>query len=143
VSGLPEMRVLIVDDEPFVRSTIKAILRVIGRFIVAEAEDGEAALALLERDPNRHDLVLCDINMQPVSGLQFVEALRRHTKHELRGTAVIMVTAHADEPNVQKAAGLKIAGYLVKPISPKQLRDRLQATFPDWRPGTRPGTERP
>ncbi len=134
MSGPPTLRVLIVDDESFVRSTIKAILRVIGDFAVTEAGDGEAALALLEIESNRPDLVLCDLNMQPMGGLQFVGALRSHANPALRDIAVVMVTVHADELSVQNAVRLKIAGYLVKPISPKQLRDRLQAIFRDWRP---------
>jgi two-component system chemotaxis response regulator CheY len=132
MTDLTNLRILIVDDERFVRSTIKSALAVIGRFIISEAADGETALDLV-RD-SKPELVLCDIGMQPVSGLEFVKRLRNHDDPALRAIAVMMVTAHADIINVQRAGRLTIEGYLVKPISPKQLRDRLDVIFRDRRP---------
>lgn len=129
MSNLENLRILIVDDEPFMRSTIKAMLRVVGRFIVSDAEDGETALRLLRTA--KPELVLCDIGMQPMNGLQFVERLRNHDNHALRDIAVVMLTGHADEATIHIAADLRINGYLVKPISPRLLGDRLQAVFRD------------
>jgi two-component system chemotaxis response regulator CheY len=127
MNNLQGLRILIVDDERFMRSTIKAALRVVGCLDIAEAADGETALRLVgEYKP---DLVLCDIGMEPMTGLQFVKRLRNHANPALREIPIVMVTAHADASTVLKAADLGIAGYLVKPISPKQLEDRLRAIF--------------
>ena len=73
-----------------------------------------------------------------MSGLQFVEHMRNHPDPALRDTAVVMVTVHSDAATVESTAHLGINGYLVKPISPKQLGDSLPAIFPD-----RPITGRP
>lgn len=53
MSNLDNLRVLIVDDKSFMRSTIRAVLRVIGRFIVSEAPDGETALRFSPRSSRR------------------------------------------------------------------------------------------
>ena len=119
------LKVLIVDDEPFMRRTIKAMLRVVGRFLVEEADDGDAALALLPTF--RPDIVLCDIQMPRVDGLQFVRQLRNHREGDLRETPVLMLTVSADEATILGAARLKVSGYLVKPVSPKLLGSHISA----------------
>jgi CheY-like chemotaxis protein len=124
VSNLEGRRILIVDDEPFMRRTIKAVLRVIDHFVVAEADDGDFALGLLiEFKP---DVVLCDVAMPRMGGLEFVAQLRKHPDVTLRGTPVIMLTGHSRETTVIAAVRLQVSGYLIKPISPKLLGARLQ-----------------
>jgi two-component system, chemotaxis family, chemotaxis protein CheY len=132
MSNLQDLRILIVDDDPFMRNTIRAMLRVIGRFIVTEANDGETALQMIAA--RKPELVLCDINMEPMNGLRFVEQLRNHENTALRDVAVVMLTMHSDAATVEYAANLNIRGYLVKPVSPKQLTNRLQAIFRERRP---------
>jgi two-component system chemotaxis response regulator CheY len=121
------LKVLIVDDEPFMRRTIKAMLRHVGHFLVDEADDGDAALALLPRF--RPDLVLCDVHMPRMGGLEFVEQLHTHCEASLRQTPVILLTASADEATILDAVRLKISGYLVKPVSPKLLGSHINAIF--------------
>jgi CheY-like chemotaxis protein len=120
-------RVLVVDDEPFIRKTVKSILRVIGRFTLEEAEDGQSALILIESF--RPDVVLCDVGMKPMGGFEFVEALRRNRDEKLRSTRVIMLTADASEATVRTAVRLKPDGYLVKPVSPRKLAALLETMF--------------
>ncbi len=55
-------KVLVVDDEPFMRRMIKAVLRMAGKFLVEEADDGDAALALIPTF--KPDIVLCDVQMR-------------------------------------------------------------------------------
>jgi two-component system, chemotaxis family, chemotaxis protein CheY len=136
LSNLRNLRILIIDDDGFMRRTIRAMLRAIDSFVVTEAEGGEVALALLGND--RPDVILCDIGMAPMDGLQFVKLLRAHPNPLVRETAVVVVTGHAEQTMVQTAAQLNIRGYLIKPISPKQLENRLNAIFRDRQP---PGTE--
>jgi two-component system, chemotaxis family, chemotaxis protein CheY len=119
MSDVSGPRILLVDDEAFMRRTARSMLRATGRFIVEEAADGAAALALLAWF--LPDLVLCDVGMLPMSGMEFVERLRCHTDHTQRGTRVIMLTADANEATILSAAQLQLSGYLLKPVSPKQL----------------------
>lgn len=127
MSDLAGRRILIVDDEPFMRATIKAVLRAIDRFIVAEADDGDVALDLV--GAFKPDVVLCDITMPRMGGLQFVANLRNNPVAELRCTPVIILTGVADETTVLGAARLQISGFVVKPISPKLLRAHLHNIF--------------
>ena len=120
-------RILIVDDEPFMRRTIRAMLRRIGCPFVAEATDGETALALINDE--KPDVVLCDLAMKPMGGLEFVRRLRGGADPTLRDLPVIMLTSTADPSAVQASAKAGISGYLVKPVSPKQLADRLDRIF--------------
>lgn len=122
--NLDGLKVLVVDDEPFMRSTIKAVLRAVGRFVLMEADDGD--VALVHVGTFKPDVVLCDIAMTRVGGLRFVELLREHPDARIRDTPVIILTGHAEQPTVAAASKLRINGYLIKPISPKQLSDQLQ-----------------
>src|SRR5580700_3892038 len=91
---LDGLRVLVVDDEPFMRRTIRSVLRAVGRFDVREADDGDTAL--LETARLKPDVVLCDIAMPRVGGLRFVEQLRQHPDPALRETPVVILTGHAE-----------------------------------------------
>lgn len=127
MSELAGLRILIVDDEPFMRTTIKVVLRAIDRFVVAEADDGDVALQLVSAF--KPDVVLCDIDMPRMGGLKFVAHLRDHPNAVLRLTPVVILTGHADESTVVDAARLAINGFLVKPVSPKLLGTHLQGIF--------------
>lgn len=123
----PNPRVMIVDDEPFMRRTIRAMLRVVGPCIVSEAGDGEEALRLVAAE--KPDVILCDINMAPMSGPEFVQALRQHREPKIRDIAVVMLTVTADEATVRGVAPLGVQGYLIKPVSPKQIAERFNVIF--------------
>jgi len=124
MTTLDGTRILVVDDEPFMRMTIKAVLRAAGRFELAEADDGDVALTEVERW--KPDVVLCDITMPRMGGLRFVELLRKHPQAHMRETPVIILTGRAEVTTVIAASKLKINGYLIKPISPKQIAGQLQ-----------------
>ena len=118
-------RVLIVDDERFMRSTVRQMLKVVGQFTVEEAADGAAALAAVASF--KPDLVICDNGMAPMSGLEFLAKLRTHANEALRSTRVLMLTGDAKEATLVGAARLQVSGYLVKPVSAKQLGERMHA----------------
>jgi two-component system chemotaxis response regulator CheY len=125
--NLEGLRILVVDDEPFMRRTIRAVLRAIDHFDVEEAPDGDLALDLVA--VFRPDVVLCDIAMPRMGGLQFVARLREHPVEELRLIPVMILTGQADETTVRGAARLRIDGFVVKPVSPKLLRAHLHNIF--------------
>jgi two-component system chemotaxis response regulator CheY len=127
MTAAPSKRILLVDDDSFMRSTIKRMLRVIGYGDVSEAGDGSTALSMVEEC--RPDLIICDIEMAPMRGLEFVEKLRRAEEPALRDTPVIMLTGDVNEATVRNAVKLGIRGYLAKPVSPKQLGARVAAVL--------------
>lgn len=125
--SLTGVRVLVVDDELFMRVTINRMLRTLGDAVIEEAADGEVALTAVPSF--KPDVVLCDVSMKPMTGLQFVERLRQHADPAVAGTPVIMVTGKSDQDTVQGALRLGISGYVLKPVSVKNLAARLQTAL--------------
>lgn len=123
----PPTTILIIDDDGFVRATIKSMLQSIGQFEVMPARDGQAALEFIAGF--KPDIVLCDIGMTPMNGLEFVERIRKHDDAQLRTLPIIMLTANGTEQMILKAMKFGIAGYLLKPISAKLLRERIESVL--------------
>ncbi len=127
-SSLPRLdRALVVDDNSFVRQTLKAMLRRIGPVQVDDAADGGTALAMVTSA--RPDLVICDVCMSPIDGFVFLAKLRQLADAERRATRVIMLTADISRETADKAKILKPDGYLVKPTTPTQLSALLRGMF--------------
>lgn len=121
--ALGTIRVLLIDDNAFMRETVAAMLRDIGFRDVTESGGGHDALRQLElANPG---LIICDIEMQPMDGLQFVEALRAHAWPRAKEIPVIFLTVHTDAPTVKRALKLGIDAYVVKPVQKKQLEARI------------------
>lgn len=119
------LRVLIVDDERSLRSTIKLMLCRIGAFEVKDAADGTEGL--IQVAAFKPDIILCDVGMKPMSGLDFVKRMRELADAARANTPVIMVTGHGEQQAVLEAAKLRISGYLVKPVSTQLLAGRIEA----------------
>lgn len=125
---LTGLRILLVEDEVFIRRTVKMILRALGAPELREAGDGEAALHELHCGFRPH-LILCDVQMEPMDGVSFLKHLRESRDRLLINVPVIMLTAAADKNTVTIVNDLGNCGYLIKPISPKSLSDRITFLF--------------
>lgn len=117
------LRILIVDDEPFIRKIVVRLLRDLGCLDLHEADDG--ARALQQCRTYGPGLIICDINMKPVNGLEFIRAVRQGKAGVPRGTPVIMLTGVSDENTVGSALALDVNAFLVKPVSRAQLESKL------------------
>lgn len=115
-------RVLVAEDQKFTRLVLVDMLRTMGFTAIAEAEDGAAALTLTERFTL--DLVLLDIEMEPVDGLTFLAAL--HAKELLQRPKVIVLTSHSESDVVFKVRKLGVDGFLLKPVQAEALRKRIE-----------------
>ncbi len=110
--------VLVVDDSILIRRHLRITLEAAG-FSVIEAVTGRDAMGKLEGSDVA--LAICDINMPDVSGLSFLESLR---KVELwKALPVIFLTAEADPTLIAEAKRLAASAWLVKPFEPKRLVD--------------------
>jgi two-component system chemotaxis response regulator CheY len=125
VLNLADLRILIVDDDQFMREMIKQIIHSFGVDAIEMADAGESGLDLVASF--KPDVMLCDVEMSPMSGIELLRRVRRHADAKLRETAVIMLTGHAEMRVVDQARQLRANGYLVKPVSPSQLNARLGA----------------
>ncbi len=125
------LQVLIVDDETFVRAMVKQMLRTLGIHDIREADEGASALKELSLFPP--DLIICDLDMEPIDGLVFVQMLRHHANVTLRDIPVIILSGKNDLGSVKEATAKGINGYLIKPISLRSLKTRLESVLSDPR----------
>lgn len=115
----PMPQVLVVDDDPHIRQLLVFALEKAG-LAAREAEDGEAALAAVaEQAP---DLVILDINMPKLDGLEVCRRLRA------RGDLPILFLSSRDD-EIDRVLGIELGGddYVVKPFSPREVTARVQA----------------
>lgn len=123
------MKILVVDDEPDVRLLFEQRFRReirSGEFQFSFAYSGEEALAFLRDHPSEVVLILSDINMPGMSGLE----LLRHVKTDPLPPPpplVMMLTAYGDEQTQQQAQQLGADDFLTKPVDFAALRDKLHA----------------
>jgi two-component system chemotaxis response regulator CheY len=118
---LASLKILVIDDQEFVRTIVKKMLSQLGVGTVLEAHDGNSGLEAVTREAP--DLVICDIQMRPVDGFGFVRQLR--STPSVSRTPVIMLTAHTDAGTVTRAKELDIGAFLAKPVLPPALKDKI------------------
>jgi two-component system, chemotaxis family, chemotaxis protein CheY len=115
--------VLVVDDSAAIRKILTRVLRQTGMAIqtIHEAGDGQDALALMAQ--HRIDLVLSDINMPKMDGLQLLGALK--ASPQWHNIPVVMITTEGGETKVADAVRLGAAGYVRKPFTADQIKEEL------------------
>ena len=127
MSTASEPRILVVDDFSTMRRVIRSQLRQMGFANVEEAEDGVAALAKMKSQP--FDLVICDIGMPIMSGIDLLKTARIDAP--LRHVPMLMVTAEARKDDIVQAVHCGAAGYLVKPFTLAALQERVNKALKD------------
>ncbi len=118
-------KILVVEDSPstraFVRSTLESETGVLD-VEAAEATSGFDALRLLPRGP--YDLVITDINMPDINGLELVQFMRKSELH--RGTPILLISTQSSERDRQRGLRLGANGYLAKPFGGKTLLEEVR-----------------
>jgi len=114
--------VLIVEDNESNALYIKALVDLRGAEVVAVAK-GESALALLKEEA--FDLVLLDLHMPGIGGLETLKRIRASEDEAVRGLPVFILTADASATAVEESQSLGADGLLVKPIQPTDIYDIL------------------
>jgi len=109
--------ILVVDDSGSVRQQVGIALRRAG-FTMTEASDGQEGLAMI--DANRDiDMVICDINMPNMNGLEMVEKVK--AKPENKSLPILMLTTEGQPGLVKRAKEAGAVGWIVKPFNSSQL----------------------
>lgn len=116
------MNVLIVDDEPMTRSLLRRVLTRDCDCTVSEAADGLAALSICGTTPP--DLIITDLRMPVMDGIELIEALRQVPA--LATIPVVMMTAAREQGPVHRAIELGVTDYLLKPLQADRVADRLR-----------------
>jgi two-component system chemotaxis response regulator CheY len=116
------MNVLIADDEPMTRSLLRRVLTRDCGCTVSEAADGLAALSSC--GTTRPDLIITDLRMPVMDGIELIEALRQVPA--LAAIPVVMMTAARDQGPVHRAIELGVTDYLLKPLQADRVAERLR-----------------
>ena len=126
-------KVLIVDDSSSMRAVIKKTIKVsgfnVGQFLTAA--DGRDALEVLKEE--WVDLVLTDINMPNMNGMELLEEMKED--EILKTIPVVMVTTEGSEKIMQKSMTLGANGFIKKPFKPEDIRNALNSIMGDNKDG--------
>lgn len=114
---------LVVDDDSMMRYWLTSILNN-GRYqVIGEASNGEEAITLCKE--LKPDLVLLDINMPKMGGMQALEEIHRSGP----ATMVLMVSVEASKENYEEATMKGAAGFVVKPFDAARLLEKIDSCF--------------
>jgi two-component system chemotaxis response regulator CheY len=120
---MKKVRALIVDDSSVMRKIVERSLRQAGIDLseVREAANGAEALGALAEDGV--DLILCDINMPVMDGIEFLRQIKN--MENVKGTPVVMITTEGSESHVVQALSVGARGYIRKPFTPEQVKEHV------------------
>jgi two-component system response regulator MtrA len=132
-AGVVTSRVLVVEDDASVRDAVTLVLEKTG-FEVTAVGDGNAALSAASR-PGVHDLILLDLMLPGVSGLDVCREIRRSSN-----VPIVVLTARADTADVVAGLELGADDYVTKPFEPVELAARVRAVLRRSSESEGPGT---
>jgi len=134
---LQGLDILIADSNAYMRRLTRNMLTTLGAQAVVETDDGVATLeAIRTRNP---DVVLLDADLPGYNGMDVARAVRTPGMFPRPHVPIIMLSSHASQSAVADAVRAGVHEFLIKPTSPKALRDRLTSILMKPRPMTRRG----
>lgn len=124
-----KVRALIVDDSSVMRKIVERSLRQAGIDLseVREAANGAEGLGVLGE--NAVDLILCDINMPVMDGIEFLRQIQ--SVENAKGVPVVMITTEGSESHVVQALSIGARGYIRKPFTPEQVKEHVVPLLAD------------
>lgn len=129
------LRILLVDDNHYMRVLLAEILRAIGVKDIHEANDGAEALQALRN--HAVDIVMTDLSMQPLDGIDFVRLLRNSPDSPNPMVPVVMITGHSTMARVAEARDAGVNEFLAKPLTARGVIERLSQLVENPRPFVR------
>jgi len=117
------LKILLVDDNQHMRVLLTEILRAIGVKLIFEASDGAQALHILRGNPI--DIVMTDLAMEPMDGIDFVRLLRNSEDSPNPMVPVIMITGHSTMRRVGEARDVGVTEFLSKPVTARGVIERI------------------
>lgn len=122
-----QISVLIVDANKNMQNIVREIVHGFGTKSVFLSDDGADALEFLKH--TEVDIIICDLEMTPVDGYEFLRFLRRSSDSPAKTTPVIVLSGQAERNRIIAARDAGAHEFVVKPVSPKVLRKRIEAVL--------------
>ena len=133
--GFERLKVLVVEDNPHMRALLRSLLGSLGIRDIQDAADGSAALNLLRE--KKCDLILTDLAMKPMDGLEFTREVRTAPGSPNPFIPIVMITGHTEKHRVQAARDAGITEFLAKPVTAQSLFAHLAIIIEHPRPFVR------
>ncbi|MDK9717196.1 MAG: response regulator [Trichlorobacter sp.] len=114
---MKSLTILIVDDSAAMRSLLVSTLETLGNLAIVQAPNGFEALRMLPRE--QVDLILTDINMPDINGLELLSFIRNNPIY--KDVPVVVISTEGSRKDIEKGLSLGANEYLVKPFQPEQL----------------------
>lgn len=130
-------KVLVVDDEHYMRKVVRTLLMSMGIRTIFEAPDGPSGLEMIRT--NVPDVVILDWEMPGLDGPSFVRMVRSPETFPQPDVPIIMLTGHGERSRVIEAVQVGVNEFLLKPVSSKSLQDRLISVLAKPRPVVQQG----
>ncbi len=122
-AGFENLKALIVEDNAHMRALLRALLNSVGIKEIIEASHGGSALQMLRE--YKSDLVLSDLAMKPMDGLEFTRQVRNSDASPNPFVPIIMITGHTEKHRVEAARDAGVTEFLAKPITAANLFARI------------------
>ena len=125
-----DLKILVIDDMPTMRKVIIHMLSEIGLTNTTEVDDGEEGWnTIMEAEKLKipYELIISDVNMPKMNGLELLE--RTRTNEKTKHLPFLIITVEDQTYTVMKAVQLGVSNYIVKPFSPNVLKDKIYRIF--------------
>ncbi|WP_309092639.1 response regulator [Phenylobacterium sp.] len=129
------LKILLVDDNHHMRVLLAEILRALGVKEIYEANDGAEGLQMMRK--HAVDIVMTDLSMQPLDGIDFVRLLRNSPDSPNQLAPVIMITGHSTFARVNEARDAGVNEFLAKPLTARGVVERIHQVVENPRPYVR------
>jgi len=115
-------KILIIEDSPTMRSLLVSTIEALEGYEIVEASSGFEALRLLPRE--RVDLIITDINMPDINGLELISYVKNNPNY--RNIPLFIISTESSEKDREKGLALGADEYLVKPFNPLKLQELIR-----------------
>jgi CheY-like chemotaxis protein len=126
------LKILLVDDNHHMRVLLSEILRAIGVKYIFEASDGAQGLQMMKG--HEVDIIMTDLSMQPLDGIDFTRLIRRSKDSPNQMCPIIMITGHSTLQRVHEARDAGVNEFLAKPLTAKGVIERITQVIDNPRP---------
>ena len=125
-------QIILIDDDPVVLFLHHALLkRMNTESTVLSFDDGDLALAHIQSEPTASFLILLDINMPKMNGIEFLKEIRNNP--DLKHLSVFMVTTSSDESDIKDSYEHNVAGYILKPVDLSEFEGTFKLITEYWK----------
>lgn len=125
------LKILLIEDDTIEVIKFNRVLKTLGlNHTIVEAENGEDALVKLKEKETNPDIVILDLNMPKLNGIEFLRILKNDT--QLQHIPAIVLTTSNNHTDILECYKIGIAGYLLKPLKYEEYVDRIQKILEYW-----------